>query len=287
MANIEEKEDCIVSEIIEQRRQSANLIISKFKLLYESKLTLKNFFILHEILMKRKKAQEKILTSIRGYMIRKNITSYLSKIKTSFIITTAIEGYDDLRMKVYFGKKEKIFDVVKDPFLNKLAIYIPRNKIKKNEYKVNFISKEGTIVIDPSYFTSEENGNFVNIINFARIKKEEIEKAKENARELKFVLMYLKSEGIKFTEKGVEFEKDELGDSTASNSPQLRKMKRRASMSVPFKRMMNFKKLSNLPKPKSILKLSSTQVSANPIRRRTSVANDLKRVSFGSVEFSY
>ena len=279
MSNIEEKEDCIVSEIIEQRRQSANLIISKYKLLYESKLTLKNFFILHEILMKRKKAQEKILTSIRGYMIRKNITSYLSKIKTSFIITTAIEGYDDLRMK--------IFDVVKDPFLNKLAIYIPRNKITKNEYKVNFISKEGTIVIDPSYFTSEENGNFVNIINFARIKKEEIEKAKENARELKFVLMYLKSEGIKFTEKGVEFEKDELGDSTASNSPQLRKMKRRASMSVPFKRMMNFKKLSNLPKPKSILKLSSTQVSANPIRRRTSVANDLKRVSFGSVEFSY
>ena len=286
MANIEEKEDCIVSEIIEQRRQSANLIISKYKLLYESKLTLKNFFILHEILMKRKKAQEKILTSIRGYMIRKNITSYLSKIKTSFIITTAIEGYDDLRMKVYFGKKEKIFDVVKDPFLNKLAIYIPRNKITKTEYQVNFLSND-KIVIDPSYFTSQENGIFVNIINFERIKKEELAKAAENEREKKFVLMYLKSEGIKFTEKGVEFEKDELGDSTASNSPQLRKMKRRASMSVPFKRMMNFKKLSNLPKPKSILKLSSTQVSANPIRRRTSVANDLKRVSFGSVEFSY
>jgi hypothetical protein len=287
MANIEEKEDCIVSEIIEQRKQSANLITSKYKLLYESKLTLKNFFILHEILMKRKKAQEKILTSIRGYMIRKNITSYLSKIKTSFIITTAIEGYDDLRMKVYFGKKEKIFDVVKDPFLNKLAIYIPRNKITKNEYKVNFISKEGTIVIDPSYFTSEENGNFVNIINFARIKKEEIEKAKENARELKFVLMYLKSEGIKFTEKGVEFEKDELGDSTASNSPQ-RKMKRRASMSVPFKRMMNFKKLSNLPKPKSILKLNATEnIDPGLRKRRMSGMLNIKRVSFGNVEFGY
>ena len=98
--------------------------------------------------------------------------------------------------------------------------------------------------------------------------------------------MYLKSEGIKFTEKGVEFEKDELGDSTASNSPQLKKRLRRGSMSIPFKRMMNFK-LSNLPKPKSILKLSSTQLATNPIRRKTSVANNLKRVSFGSVEFSY
>ncbi len=285
MANIEEKEDCIVSEIIEQRRQSANLITSKYKLLYESKLTLKNFFILHEILMKRKKAQEKILTSIRGYMIRKNITSYLSKIKTSFIITTAIEGYDDLRMKVYFGKKEKIFDVVKDPFLNKLAIYIPRNKITKNEYKVNFISKEGTIVIDPSYFTSEENGNFVNIINFARIKKEEIEKIKENAKELKFVCMYLKSEGIKFTEKGIEYEKDRNNNSTRSNSPQTR---RRTSMSIKFNRKFNLGLNTNLPKPKSILKLSMNQINENPIRnRRASVATNLKKVSFGSVEFSY
>ena len=218
-------------------------------------------------------------------MVHKKVSTYLSKVKTSFIITTEIEGYENLKMKVYFGKKEKIFDVIKDPFLNKLAIYIPRNKITKNEYQVNFLSEDNKIVIDPSYFTSEEDGRFVNIINFARIKKEEIEKIKENAKELKFVCMYLKSEGIKFTEKGIEYEKDINNHSTRSNSPQVR---RRTSMSIKFNRKFNLGLNTNLPKPKSILKLSMTQINETPVRnRRASVATNLKKVSFGSVEFSY
>lgn len=283
----EEKNQLIINKIVQDRKNSANKIINQFKYIYNPKLNIKKYLLIRNLLQKRNESSLKITAILKSFIVRKKVQNYLSKIKTNFVITRELSNEKNMQLNVFFGKIIKTFNFEYDPFIEKLAIYIPRNKITKNEYKVNFISKEGTIVIDPSYFTSEENGNFVNIINFARIKKEEIEKAKENARELKFVLMYLKSEGIKFTEKGVEFEKDELGDSTASNSPQLRKMKRRASMSVPFKRMMNFKKLSNLPKPKSILKLSSTQVSANPIRRRTSVANDLKRVSFGSVEFSY
>ena len=285
MLNIEDKEDLFLSEIINQRKQSANLITSKYKQIHSSKLIIKKFLFLNYLLSKRKKAQEKIIATIKGYMVHKKVSTYLSKVKTSFIITTEIEGYENLKMKVYFGKKEKIFDVIKDPFLNKLAIYIPRNKITKNEYQVNFLSEDNKIVIDPSYFTSEEDGRFVNIINFARIKKEEIEKIKENAKELKFVCMYLKSEGIKFTEKGIEYEKDINNHSTRSNSPQVR---RRTSMSIKFNRKFNLGLNTNLPKPKSILKLSMTQINETPVRnRRASVATNLKKVSFGGVEFSY
>ena len=285
MLNIEDKEDLFLSEIINQRKQSVNLITSKYKQIHSSKLIIKKFLFLNYLLSKRKKAQEKIIATIKGYMVHKKVSTYLSKVKTSFIITTEIEGYENLKMKVYFGKKEKIFDVIKDPFLNKLAIYIPRNKITKNEYQVNFLSEDNKIVIDPSYFTSEEDGRFVNIINFARIKKEEIEKIKENAKELKFVCMYLKSEGIKFTEKGIEYEKDINNHSTRSNSPQVR---RRTSMSIKFNRKFNLGLNTNLPKPKSILKLSMNQINENPIRnRRASVATNLKKVSFGGVEFSY
>ncbi len=285
MLNIEEKEDLFLSEILNQRKQSANLITSKYKQIHSSKLIIKKFLFLKYLLSKRKKAQEKLIATIKGYLVHKKVSSYLSKVKTSFIITTEIEGYENLKMKVYFGKKEKIFDVIKDPFLNKLAIYIPRNKITKNEYQVNFLTEDNQIVIDPSYFTSEENGQFVNIINFARIKKEEIEKIKENAKELKFVCMYLKSEGIKFTEKGIEYEKDRNNNSTRSNSPQTR---RRTSMSIKFNRKFNLGLNTNLPKPKSILKLSMTQINETPVRnRRASVATNLKKVSFGSVEFSY
>ena len=285
MLNIEDKEDLFLSEIINQRKQSANLITSKYKQIHSSKLIIKKFLFLNYLLSKRKKAQEKIIATIKGYMVHKKVSTYLSKVKTSFIITTEIEGYENLKMKVYFGKKEKIFDVIKDPFLNKLAIYIPRNKITKNEYQVNFLSEDNKIVIDPSYFTSEEDGRFVNIINFARIKKEEIEKIKENAKELKFVCMHSKSEGIKFTEKGIEYEKDRNKNSTRSNSPQTR---RRTSMSIKFNRKFNLGLNTNLPKPKSILKLSMNQINENPIRnRRASVATNLKKVSFGGVEFSY
>ena len=69
--------------------------------------------------------------------------------------------------------------------------------------------------------------------------------------------MYLKSEGIKFTEKGIEYQKDINNNSTRSNSPQV---KRRTSMSIKFNRKFNLG-LNKLPKPKSILKLSMTQIN--------------------------
>ena len=116
MLNIDEKENLFLSEIIKQRKQSVNLIISQYKQIHSSKIIIKKFLFLKYLLSKRKKAQEKIISTIKSYLIRKKVISYLSKIKTSYIITTEIEGYENLKMKVYFGKKEKIFDVIKDPF---------------------------------------------------------------------------------------------------------------------------------------------------------------------------
>ncbi len=118
MLNIEEKEDLFLSEILNQRKQSANLITSKYKQIHSSKLIIKKFLFLKYLLSKRKKAQEKLIATIKGYLVHKKVSSYLSKVKTSFIITTEIEGYENLKMKVYFGKKEKIFDVIKETFIN-------------------------------------------------------------------------------------------------------------------------------------------------------------------------
>ena len=289
MSNVIEKENLFISEIINQRKQSANFIKEKYKNHYESKMNLHKFFILKQIILKRESAIDKIKSILKGYILRKKTIDYIQKIKTSYIITTAIEGYDNLKMKVYFGKSFKIFDVINDPFLNKPAIYIPRNKITKNEYQVNFISNDN-IVIDPSYFTSQENGIFVNIINFERIKKEELAKAAENEREKKYILMYLRSQGIKFTEKGIEFEYDDL-KSTATNSPQIdiRKRGRFGSFSMnkrSFKRFGSIK--VNLPKPKSILKLNATEnIDPGLRKRRMSGMLNIKKVSFGNVEFGY
>lgn len=290
MSNVIEKENLFISEIINQRKQSANFIKEKYKNHYESKMNLHKFFILKQIILKRESAIDKIKSILKGYILRKKTIDYIQKIKTSYIITTAIEGYENLKMKVYFGKSFKIFDVINDPFLNKPAIYIPRNKITKTEYQVNFLSND-KIVIDPSYFTSQENGIFVNIINFERIKKEELAKAAENEREKKYILMYLRSQGIKFTEKGIEFEYDDL-KSTATNSPQIdiRKRGRFGSFSVNPKHFKRFGsiKVNNLPKPKSILKLNATEnIDPGFRKRRMSGMLNIKKVSFGNVEFGY
>ena len=289
--NLEEKENLFLSEIINQRKQSANFIKEKYKNHYESKMNLHKFYILNQILLKRESAIDRIKSMLKGYLLRKKTIDYIQKIKTSYIITTAIEGYDNLKMKVYFGKHFKIFDVIHEPFLNKQAIYIPRNKITKNEYQVNFISND-KIVIDPSYFTSQENGIFVNIINFERIKKEELSKAAENEREKKYILMYLRSQGIKFTEKGVEFEYDDDLKSTATNSPQfdIRKRGRFGSFSMNHRSFKKFGsiKVNNLPKPKSILKLNATEnIDPGFRKRRMSGMLNIKKVSFGNVEFGY
>ena len=287
---IEEKENLFLSEIINQRKQSANFIIEKYRSHYESKMNLHKFYILNQIILKRQSAIDRIKSMLKGYILRKKTIDYIQKIKTSYIITTAIEGYENLKMKVYFGKSFKIFDVINDPFLNKPAIYIPRNKITKTEYQVNFLSND-KIVIDPSYFTSQENGIFVNIINFERIKKEELSKAAENEREIKIILMYLRSQGIKFTEKGVEFEYDDL-KSTATNSPQfdIRKRGRFGSFSMNHRSLKKFGsiKVNNLPKPKSILKLNSNEnIDPGLRKRRMSGMLNIKKVSFGNVEFGY
>ena len=44
MLNIDEKENLFLSEIIKQRKQSVNLIISQYKQIHSSKIIIKNFY---------------------------------------------------------------------------------------------------------------------------------------------------------------------------------------------------------------------------------------------------
>ena len=91
MSNVIEKENLFISEIINQRKQSANFIKEKYKNHYESKMNLHKFFILKQIILKRESAIDKIKSILKGYILRKKTIDYIQKIKTSYIITTAIE----------------------------------------------------------------------------------------------------------------------------------------------------------------------------------------------------
>jgi hypothetical protein len=273
---IDQKDDLIIDNIINQRKNSVNTIINQFRNIYNAKMNLKKYFLLKHLLEIREKSIGKIISLFKSYLVRKKVQNYLSKAKTSFVITTELSNQEDIQLKVYFGNTSVTFDFKFDPFLEKLAIFIPRNKITKKEYNVNFI-QNGRIVIDPHYFTTEENGIFVNVINFDRIKKEELQKLQENEKEIRFIYMYLRDVGISLT-----------GENSSHTSA--------SSNGVKYKRFgsfqggidLHFMNRRNLPKPKSILRMSQSQLNERHNRRRmVSERDKLRKVSFGNVEFSY
>ena len=275
---IEEKDDLIIDKIIKERKESVNTIINQFRNIYTAKMNIKKYFMLIFLLEIRTNSLKKISSQFRTYLIRKRVQNYLSKSKTSFVITTELSDKEDIQLKVYFGNSSINFDFKFDPFLEKLAIFIPRNKIKKKEYNVNFI-QNGKIVIDPHYFTTEENGKFVNVINFDRIKKEELEKARENEKEIKFICIYLR-------EIGINLNGDNSSNTTASSHNNI-KYKRFGSFQGGVD--LHFMNHKNLPKPKSILRISSNQLNQDFgfRKRRISERDKLRKVSFGNVQFSY
>ena len=273
---IDQKDDLIIDNIINQRKNSVNTIINQFRNIYNAKMNLKKYFLLKHLLEIREKSIGKIISLFKSYLVRKKVQNYLSKAKTSFVITTELSNQEDIQLKVYFGNSSVTFDFKFDPFLEKLAIFIPRNKITKKEYNVNFI-QNGRIVIDPHYFTTEENGIFVNVINFDRIKKEELQKLQENEKEIRFICIYLRDLGISLT-----------GENSSNTSA--------SSNGVKYKRFgsfqggidLHFMNRRNLPKPKSILRMSQSQLNERHNRRRmVSERDKLRKVSFGNVEFSY
>ena len=273
---IDQKDDLIIDNIINQRKNSVNTIINQFRNIYNAKMNLKKYFLLKHLLEIREKSIGKIISLFKSYLVRKKVQNYLSKAKTSFVITTELSNQEDIQLKVYFGNTSVTFDFKFDPFLEKLAIFIPRNKITKKEYNVNFI-QNGKIVIDPHYFTTEENGIFVNVINFDRIKKEELQKLQENEKEIRFICIYLRDLGISLT-----------GENSSNTSA--------SSNGVKYKRFgsfqggidLHFMNRRNLPKPKSILRMSQSQLNERHNRRRmVSERDKLRKVSFGNVEFSY
>ena len=181
----EEKNQLIINKIVQDRKNSANKIINQFKYIYNPKLNIKKYLLIRNLLQKRNESSLKITAILKSFIVRKKVQNYLSKIKTNFVITRELSNEKNMQLNVFFGKIIKTFNFEYDPFIEKLAIYIPRNKINKKEYNVNFIS-DGKIIIDPKYYTTEENGYFVNIINFEKIKKEELEQTRKKEKEIIF-----------------------------------------------------------------------------------------------------
>ena len=267
----EEKYHFLINQIIHLRKKSVQIIQKQFKNFYLTKLNMKKILLIQNLLQKSNSSIIKIVSIIKSYIIRKKVQNYLSKVKTSFVITNELNMEKNMQLKVFFGNIIKIFNFEYDSFLDKFAIYIPRNKITKKEYNINFISN-GKIIIDPHYFTTEINGYFVNVINFDIIKKKELEKVKEKEQEIRFYCYYLRDNGINI---GNESGFSSLNTSVSSIRNNNMWNSHQDKLNIYYKNKKFYK-------PKSILKVSEING-----RRRISEKKNIKKVRFGNVEFSF
>ncbi len=291
-----QKKEIVINIILYERKQQAMKISSFLKNKINQNVKIKKFILRQKILDTILLIQK----NFRGYLIRKKVTDYLSKIRTSYLIKSGIEeNIKNLQMIVFFNNKNKIFDFYYDKFFERFIFFMDRTKIQKHQYKIQFIC-DGRVIIDPQFpTTSDENGMYINIIDFDLVKKKENKHREENNILISECCNYLKKNNLSVLPKSfVEsylnslknkndgnnlYDDNELTRSmkiVSSDSKMQRQLSSSLSNSTKFE-MRAFKSFRKIPKLRGILK----QSRRNMIKNNSDI--NQRRVSFGWREESF
>ena len=298
----QQKKEILMNIILYERKQQAIKISSFLKNKLIQKIKLKKFILQQRINNNIILLQK----NFRGYLIRKKITDYISKIRTSYLIKTGIEEkIKNLQMIVFFNNKNKIFNFTYDKFFQNFILFMDRTNVQKRQYKIQFIC-DGKVIIDPQFPTQEENGMYINIIDFKNVKEIEEKRREENMVLIKTCVKNLKKKGLsvlpksyiesylknerRFKDENIYSEGDDNDDDneTTRSINKLRKKKsdsdilRNFSSSNSNLRRRKFGSFKKLAKIKGILKTPSRSISKN-----NSDLNNDRRVSFGWREESF
>ena len=188
----QQKKDILINIILYERKQKAIKISAFLKNKLIQKIKLKKFILQQKIINNIVLLQK----NVRGYLIRKKITDYISKIRTSYLIKTGIqEKIKNLQMIVFFSNKNKIFNFTYDKFYQNFILFMERTNVQKRQYKIQFIC-DGKVIIDPQFPTQEENGMYINIIDFKHVKEIEEKHLEENIILIKNCVKFLKKKGL-------------------------------------------------------------------------------------------
>jgi hypothetical protein len=292
-----QKKEIVINIILYERKQQAMKISSFLKNKINQNVKIKKYLL-------RQKILENILLiqkNFRGYIIRKKVTDYLSKIRTSYLIKSGIEeNIKNLQMIVLFhNNKNKIFDFYYDKFFERFIFFMDRTKVQKNKYNIQFIC-DGRVIIDPQFqTTSDEKGMYTNVIDFNSVKSKENEHREKNNKLIRECCEYLKKNNLSvlpksFVESYLNAEKNKndgnyLYDDNevtrsmkivSSDSKMPRQLSSSLSNSTKFE-MRAFKSFRKIPKLRGILK----QSRRNMIKNNSDI--NQRRVSFGWREESF
>ena len=299
----QQKKEILMNIILYERKRQAIKISSFLKNKLIQKIKLKKFILQQRINNNIILLQK----NFRGYLIRKKITDYISKIRTSYLIKTGIEEkIKNLQMIVFFNNKNKIFNFTYDKFFQNFILFMDRTNVQKRQYKIQFIC-DGKVIIDPQFPTQEENGMYINIIDFKNVKEIEEKRREENMVLIKTCVKNLKKKGLsvlpksyiesylknerRVKDENIYSEGDDNDDDneTTRSINKLRKKKSDSDILRNFsssnsnlRRRKKFGSFKKLAKIKGILKTPRRSISKN-----NSDLNNDRRVSFGWREESF
>ena len=294
-----QKKEIVINIILYERKQKAIKIASFLKKIIDRRIRINKLILKQKVIELRNQKVLTIQKNFRGYLIRKRTQEYISKTRTCYLIKSGIEeNIKNLQMIVFFdNNKNKIFDFYYDEFYGRFIFFMERSKIQNTLYKIQFIC-DGKVILDPQFKTKEDNnGLYINIIDFDSIKKMEARQRRKNNRIIKECMSFLKRNNLSVIPKAyLEQErknnflnddsvdsdkKDELTRSVNISCNKKTKLQKTSNKSLSNSMVFNNSEfgVKKLPKLKSILKMSHSS-----LKRDESFDSD-KRVSFGRVQY--
>ena len=208
----------------------------------------------------QKKLILKLESSIDNFIFRKKVRNLIKKVKSNYMIqSTAL--FPNLYLKVINTKKSKRYKLVYDPILKQNVAFIPK-KSNRNKKKLKFVieNRKNEIFIEPIYQIECKDSSIFNILDLQKIEEKEYEDERNFNL---FLNEYLRDRKEESEEESSVSSLGKLDDKVKYDKHELKN-----------KHKIKDKTLS--PKATSILKKKSDK------RIKTG-----RKISFGSVEFSY
>ena len=203
----------------------------------------------------------KLESSIDNFIFRKKVKNIIKKTKSYYMIQSTTL-FPNLYLKVINAKKFKRYKLVYDPILKQNVAFIPK-KSNRNKKKLKFVieNKKDEIFIEPIYPIEYKDSTLFNVIDLQKIEEKEYEDERNFNL---FLNEYLREN------KKEESEEESSVSSLGKLDDEVKYDKHE------FKNNIKIKDKTLSPKATSILKKKSEK------RIKTG-----RKISFGSVEFSY
>ena len=252
---------------------------------------------------KQKKLIKKLEIAFDNYLYRKKVKNLIQMQKDNYMIVCTA-NIPNLYLNIIRNKKVKQYKLIYEPILKLNVAFLPR-KVYRNKKQLKFIfaNLKKEIFFEPLYKTEYEDGAFINVLDLQEIKEKE-SNDEENFEN--FLKNYYKNKNNKDNKDKKDNEDNGLQKIKVNKKESIKKEedKKENNISVLLDNKITVNKKvksgNHLKVNKKVKKVrtstslkmknkNNSDISLNSIlkERSTQRVKNERKISFGSVQFSY